>query len=110
METPGNGVGVVDDEGNAMYSDGCEEGSPSLPRGDLRSQGIAVGLHELRDLVVGFHCSADEVPGCVCSQDSVGEHEAGKNTHEAYDRHVVGEGVDGDVCGGQHVGIDDGLC
>jgi hypothetical protein len=55
-----DGVGVIDDEDNAMNSDRSEEGSPSLPRGDLRSKCVAVGLHELRDLVVGFDCSADE--------------------------------------------------
>ncbi|KAJ7820732.1 hypothetical protein B0H14DRAFT_2599805 [Mycena olivaceomarginata] len=109
VETPSDGVGVVDNKDDAMDSDRRTESSPCLPRGDLRSEGVAVGLYKLRDLAVALDGSADKIPRGVRAHDGVGEREAGENPHKANDWHVVWEGVQGDVRGGQDAGVDDPL-
>jgi hypothetical protein len=96
---PCDGVGVVNNENNTVDSDGCEESPPCLPRGDLRSKGVTVGLYELRDFVIGLDCGADEIPCGVHAHCGVGKRETSEDTHEADDGHVVREGVQGDVRG-----------
>ncbi|KAJ7689736.1 hypothetical protein B0H14DRAFT_2652668, partial [Mycena olivaceomarginata] len=62
VEAPSDCVGIVDNKNDPVDRDGREEHSPSFPRGDLWSEGVAVGLDELRDVVVALDGGTDEIP------------------------------------------------
>ncbi|KAJ7892384.1 hypothetical protein B0H13DRAFT_1886823 [Mycena leptocephala] len=96
----GDSVGVVDDEDDALHIDRREEDIPRLSRGDVRSEGVAVGLDILGDLVVALDGGAEEIPCDDRASNGVREREACEDTHEAVDRQFVGEGIQGDGCGG----------
>jgi hypothetical protein len=71
IEAPSDGVGVVDDKVDALHRDRREEDIPCLSCDDVWSEGVAMGLDILGDLVVALDGSAEEIPHDIRSGERV---------------------------------------